>query len=451
MYKLCTKNKEICVFVMSYLFKENGKSHKSIMQELFTIYVNNVCSIYCIVYIVNALFEFSEGHLGFFKGIKKIRKHFTPFNLALRTHYKTLLHTRVNLSNGRVCAVLGWGSCTWETLRRPAIRHILPLAEGDGKGGFVALAFPHHVHTRDTKRKEKKTSRQRAAAQRDLTKTSHQTLHREKNHFFTHVESLDNLSPYFSATIKKKRGGFGEGVVHVSWRSYYRDPDFFMASFFGSWGEGRRICNFPVQLERHKWILYIVPSSPSAFSLLEDTFRGCWILDNERIRENPKGIGWEVQNEKVWKDCGKNFEASFSSPCRFGKLILNLMKKTTLPAFSVNYLSEVQEKYFFSSFFAVGPPPLPPPKMSSQSWSPIVGFYGMLCVWAAWPSGCGAGLSPNGTIFEDNCKKTTTCEALKYNTCLGSPLPYTHTSLILAEDSDTQEEAFEKLTMWSGK
>ncbi|CAK6961413.1 smoothened homolog [Scomber scombrus] len=88
--------------------------------------------------------------------------------------------------------------------------------------------------------------------------------------------------------------------------------------------------------------------------------------------------------------------------------------------------------------------------MSSPSWSPIVGFYWMLCVWAAWLSGCEAVLSPNGTIFEDNCKKTTTCEALKYNTCLGSPLPYTHTSLILAEDSSTQEEAFEKLTMWSG-
>ncbi|XP_069556416.1 protein smoothened [Brachyistius frenatus] len=88
--------------------------------------------------------------------------------------------------------------------------------------------------------------------------------------------------------------------------------------------------------------------------------------------------------------------------------------------------------------------------MSSQGWSPIVGFYGLLCVWTACLSGSGAVLSPNGTIFEDNCKKTTTCEALKYNTCLGSPLPYTHTSLILAEDSNTQEEAFEKLTMWSG-
>lgn len=74
----------------------------------------------------------------------------------------------------------------------------------------------------------------------------------------------------------------------------------------------------------------------------------------------------------------------------------------------------------------------------------------MLCVWAAWILGSEAVLSPNGTIFDDICKKTTTCEVLKYNTCLGSPLPYTHTSLILAEDSSTQEEAFEKLTMWSG-
>ncbi|RVE56718.1 hypothetical protein OJAV_G00224250 [Oryzias javanicus] len=88
--------------------------------------------------------------------------------------------------------------------------------------------------------------------------------------------------------------------------------------------------------------------------------------------------------------------------------------------------------------------------MSSQGWSPIVGVYGMLCAWAAWLSGCGAALAPNGTIFEDMCKKTTTCEVLKYNTCLGSPLPYSHTSLILAEDSSSQEEVFEKLTMWSG-
>lgn len=89
--------------------------------------------------------------------------------------------------------------------------------------------------------------------------------------------------------------------------------------------------------------------------------------------------------------------------------------------------------------------------MSSRGGrSPIVAFYGMLLLWTALLSHSEAVLSPNGTIFEDKCKKTTTCEALKYNTCLGSPLPYTHTSLILAEDSSTQEEAFEKLTMWSG-
>ncbi|XP_061124128.1 protein smoothened [Syngnathus typhle] len=82
--------------------------------------------------------------------------------------------------------------------------------------------------------------------------------------------------------------------------------------------------------------------------------------------------------------------------------------------------------------------------MSSQVWSAFVGLYGMLCCTVA------VQLSPNGTIFEDKCKATTTCEALKYNTCLGSPLPYTHTSLVLAEDSSSQEEAFEKLTMWSG-
>lgn len=89
--------------------------------------------------------------------------------------------------------------------------------------------------------------------------------------------------------------------------------------------------------------------------------------------------------------------------------------------------------------------------MSSADRRPIVGFYAMLCVCAAWLSGTGAVLFPNGTMFEDKCKKTTTCEVLKYNTCLGSPLPYTHTSMILAEDSSTQEEAMEKLTMWSGK
>ncbi|XP_051911104.1 smoothened homolog [Hippocampus zosterae] len=86
--------------------------------------------------------------------------------------------------------------------------------------------------------------------------------------------------------------------------------------------------------------------------------------------------------------------------------------------------------------------------MSSQVWSAFVGLSGMLFVLAGYS--LAVQLPHNVTIFEDKCKTTTTCEALKYNTCLGSPLPYTHTSLVLAEDSDSQEEAFEKLTMWSG-
>ncbi|XP_067247122.1 protein smoothened [Chanodichthys erythropterus] len=89
--------------------------------------------------------------------------------------------------------------------------------------------------------------------------------------------------------------------------------------------------------------------------------------------------------------------------------------------------------------------------MSSKRLCSIVGGFWMLWIWAATSMVARAViLHPNETIFNDFCKKSTTCEVLKYNTCLGSPLPYTHTSLILAEDSETQEEALEKLAMWSG-
>ncbi|XP_037315713.2 protein smoothened [Pungitius pungitius] len=88
--------------------------------------------------------------------------------------------------------------------------------------------------------------------------------------------------------------------------------------------------------------------------------------------------------------------------------------------------------------------------MSSQASGPHCWSVRDAVRLAAWLSGCAAALSPNGTAFVDHCKKHSTCEALRYNTCLGSPLPYTHTSLALADDSGTQEEAFEKLTMWSG-
>ncbi|XP_064200926.1 protein smoothened [Anguilla rostrata] len=88
--------------------------------------------------------------------------------------------------------------------------------------------------------------------------------------------------------------------------------------------------------------------------------------------------------------------------------------------------------------------------MSSRSNS-FVERFGMLWIWlASLTFTCLVTAQKNETVFNDYCKKSSTCEALKYNTCLGSPLPYTHTSLILTEDSSTQEEAFEKLAMWSG-
>ncbi|KAJ8416413.1 hypothetical protein AAFF_G00357010 [Aldrovandia affinis] len=88
--------------------------------------------------------------------------------------------------------------------------------------------------------------------------------------------------------------------------------------------------------------------------------------------------------------------------------------------------------------------------MSSRSNS-FVERFGMLWLWlASFTFTRLVTGQKNETAFNDYCKKSSTCEALKYNTCLGSALPYTHTSLILTEDSNTQDEAFEKLAMWSG-
>lgn len=56
----------------------------------------------------------------------------------------------------------------------------------------------------------------------------------------------------------------------------------------------------------------------------------------------------------------------------------------------------------------------------------------------------------NESLYMDRCKKSTTCESLKYNICLGSALPYAFTSIALAEDSFTQEEVHDKLLLWSG-
>uniref|UniRef100_A0A8C5R5I9 Protein smoothened n=1 Tax=Leptobrachium leishanense TaxID=445787 RepID=A0A8C5R5I9_9ANUR len=81
-----------------------------------------------------------------------------------------------------------------------------------------------------------------------------------------------------------------------------------------------------------------------------------------------------------------------------------------------------------------------------------------LQLWSSWIVKLGFFLSLfgaaktqfNETIYLDRCKKTTTCESLKFNICLGSTLPYAWTSTILAEDSNSQEEIHDKLLLWSG-
>ncbi|KAG8440101.1 hypothetical protein GDO86_006042 [Hymenochirus boettgeri] len=75
-------------------------------------------------------------------------------------------------------------------------------------------------------------------------------------------------------------------------------------------------------------------------------------------------------------------------------------------------------------------------------WAGLCGF-----LWFMSNSG---GVQINETVYMDRCRKTTTCEPLKYNVCLGSVLPYTMTSTALAEDSHSQEEVHDKLLLWSG-
>ncbi|MEE6515913.1 hypothetical protein FKM82_025050 [Ascaphus truei] len=81
-----------------------------------------------------------------------------------------------------------------------------------------------------------------------------------------------------------------------------------------------------------------------------------------------------------------------------------------------------------------------------------------LVLWICWVWVLGFGFSLPGsggaqlneTFYMDRCKKSTTCEALKYNICLGSALPYGFTSTALTEDSGSQEEVHDKLLLWSG-
>lgn len=255
---------------------------------------------------------------------------------------------------------------------------------------------------------------------------------------------------------REKGGGASEPGILLQTSRLFHDEFFF---FFLEVGGGRKPATFfpPSTLSpflctnRNKWGHFGVVWGCAVCRRRE----GAKSSDNEGIRQDRAEIAREGQEEK---SSGRgNFVAprrfSSSSSTSFSPHNVALKEKLR----SSRKLSDISGDLGFFFFLLLLPPLLffggwiSFVKMSSQARGPIVGLCGMLCLWAACLSGCGAVLSPNATIFQDRCKKTTTCEVLKYNTCLGSPLPYTHTSLVLAEDSSTQEEAFEKLTMWSGK
>ncbi|XP_074831906.1 LOW QUALITY PROTEIN: protein smoothened [Carettochelys insculpta] len=65
------------------------------------------------------------------------------------------------------------------------------------------------------------------------------------------------------------------------------------------------------------------------------------------------------------------------------------------------------------------------------------------------PPAC-RGAQLNASAARDRCKRAAPCERLRSNACLGSALPYAATSTLLAADSRSQEEAHDKLLLWSG-
>ncbi|XP_044135899.1 smoothened homolog [Bufo gargarizans] len=91
-----------------------------------------------------------------------------------------------------------------------------------------------------------------------------------------------------------------------------------------------------------------------------------------------------------------------------------------------------------------------PPPLVKMSSSMVLWICCMMGLWFFDSISGSRGAQFNESFYMDRCKKTTTCEALKYNVCLGSTLPYTWTSTGLAEDSSNQEEVHDKLLLWSG-
>ena len=96
-----------------------------------------------------------------------------------------------------------------------------------------------------------------------------------------------------------------------------------------------------------------------------------------------------------------------------------------------------------------------PNTTSSTSQTPIVNATPSVTPKPASTTTLKIILPGSNPLAEDDtkaeCKKPVSgCEKLQKKTCLGSSLPYSHTSLALVNDSRTQGEVETMLALWSG-
>lgn len=136
----------------------------------------------------------------------------------------------------------------------------------------------------------------------------------------------------------------------LSQSSYYRHPDFFKASFFGSWGRAILQLSRPdvfftpgLNASNRHFMLFNVNDAFSVepragfFFFL---FWSCWSLDNEGIQEDPERNGREVQEKK---SLGGLRENGFFSPCCVWKPTRNLTTKTSSLVFVTHGITEATE------------------------------------------------------------------------------------------------------------
>ena len=78
-------------------------------------------------------------------------------------------------------------------------------------------------------------------------------------------------------------------------------------------------------------------------------------------------------------------------------------------------------------------------------------LWGVLLLSVMLPVISAANAEPTPKPITPDCSMyKVKCEQKHYNTCLDVQLPFTHTSLVMAQDSNSQEDVQEKLDLWEG-